>query len=508
MSVSSYDMVQTSIESSLALKNSTKPTTADPQVEDHVQEVIDFAEDPHGDPGHVLSEIAADPSLTQAQKDDAIATVWELANGQTTPYGSVTEHGQQELLQAFDDIGHAWSGDYTAEFRAEMTESIGRSVDSGRLSEDEVYGVLTQGGTQPPSLEVRALLSEVDNAPLLDNVAARLIDDAKAVGYEGVSGAAYLAGAANLANMAAEHGWIGSSRAVLDEIGVAEANGHNVIEQILLDVPPADYANLDQYSGLASLSELIHSVGYVSGDRQVTTDRIFATLSRTASDSTYGGLGHYQDDGAVIDNLGDYFTENVDRLAELDWENANTTGSAKNESFYNGLLTDVTEGIVLNDDFAGREAFAEAIANTVYDLAATASDPNSSDAEIRRAGNTLGTIAGSLNQAAENYINQAGGNATALRSFTDLFTNQLISIGAKQAGPGGFLASAAAKEVVGAIWESVENGARSRAGGEVEDAIGDLRGTLADIRDAIGELDDSTLADRYDDREDQYHDND
>ena len=510
--VSSAEMIQTAIDSGIAARNATVPTSADPVVAEQVETAVAFAEAHHGDPGHVLSEILNDQSLTTAQKDDAIATLWEMANGQNTPYGAVSESAQEELRAMFEDIGSAWTGDYTAEFRSTVTESIGRSVDSGRLSEGEVYDLITDGGTLAPSASMRELLTDVTNAPVLDSIASQLVDDAASAGYEftgSQNGASYLAAAADLANMAAERGWTGAAGEVLDEITRVESGNLTkdsmpITEQILRQTPRDWSLGLDARTGLAALSGVLNSANITGGARQDTADQVFATLVRSGDSDLVGGLSSHFDESAALNELGTYFSENVGRLADLDVRNFNTQGSTEGDAFYSGLVRDVFENVALNEDFDGQAELADALAAEVLERATVAGDPNASANDRNRAAQILGTLAGSLEQAAENHVAQAGEESAALRSLTDLVTDRIISRGSKLAGPVSGTVGTGANMLVDAIWQQVEAGALARANGEVDASLGDLRTMLADVRDALGDFDDLSLAESFDNRKGHY----
>ena len=161
---------------------------------------------------------------------------------------------------------------------------------------------------------------------------------------------------------------------------------------------------------------------------------------------------------------------------------------------------------MLHDNFTLHALVGDAIGAEIADLTDSAVDPNASDAEISRAGQTLGTITGSLNQAIDNRIGDAREDSQGLRVLTDFLSNRLISEAGKKAGPAGAVVSAAGKAAVNEFWENVADSAARAEGGRIDDTVGDLRTLLADIRDVAGEQGDPSFVSEFDDREDQYHD--
>lgn len=502
---SAAEIIQTSIDSAVAAINAGKTTTSDPVVAEHIEVAVAFAEGPSGDPGYILSEIVSDPTLTPQQKDDAIATLWEMANGQTTPYGEVSESAQAELQQMFEQVGNAWTGEYTAEFRDVVTESIGRSVDSGRLSEDEVYDLVTADGTRPPTEGIRQLLTDATNAPLLSNLAGRFVDDARAAGYEFLEGGAeYLAAAADVANMAAERGFTAGATEVLDEIGRVQAQGLDgdrpIAQQIIesSELSATDWSQgLDERSGIAVLSGLLNSANTTTDARQRTADSLFATAVRSDDVGIAGSLDSHGDQSAALNELGQYFGDNVGRLAATDLAKLDTENSSSGNGFYANLTRDALLNIGLDPEFDGQDALGNAISNEIGSLLGTIEQYGADSAEGGTAFSTLAVLDGSLRYAAETHIKESGADSQQLRGLSDAITSRLISLGSSRAGPLSGPASSGANSVVDAIWDGIKSSAEARAGDEAEAAFGTLNTLLGNIREALGDHADLRVAGDY-----------
>lgn len=516
---------QTSIVSPLsaALASSSNPVSQDTEVTERVDTVVAAAER-GGDSSYFITEAIADESLSAEQKEEFVAQVIELAGGSDTGSGSLSEVGQRSLRSALEDIGTG-STPFAEEhggaeaIQDSVQDAIKDGVRSGRLDADDIYNVVSPD-INTHSAGTRELLSTIGDPALYDEVSTKLLSDAKREGYDlfdSEGGAFILRDAADFANMAANLSnrgmyYSGAARAIVDEIARVDAlgpvsDGKSLTETLLFTDASLGSENAPaEREAFAILSETVNSVGYVTGDRQVATDSLYADLVRSADDGIAGGLDLHGDHTEAVNELGKYLTDNVGRLAETDWRKDNTEHSSSDQGFYNELLTDSIENVVLHEDFTRHEFFAEAIADEIVDLAAVAGDPNADQTTQENAGNTLGTIAGSINQAADNHVKQAGDDSQGLRVLTDLLTNKVISAASKKAGLGGLAVSEGGKALVNEIWDRVRGAAESRASGEVDGALGDLRTLLADVREVLGESGDSTFVNQYDDREDFYHD--
>jgi len=134
-------------------------TSGDPAVREAVEQTVAVTE--FGQPGdgaavaNMISETMARTDLTQAQKDEYIAAIVQMAGGQSTACGSVDERTAEKLRQGLNDIGTAWTGPATPELREQVTASIARGVADGRLDADDLYGIVSP----PGSAGVRQLLT-------------------------------------------------------------------------------------------------------------------------------------------------------------------------------------------------------------------------------------------------------------------------------------------------------------------------------------------------------------
>ncbi|WP_404335009.1 hypothetical protein AB2M62_14980 [Sphingomonas sp. MMS12-HWE2-04] len=470
-------------------------TRPDPKVEEAVQTTLRFTE--HlGDPAYAMQQTLSDTSLSQAQKDEYVARVTELAGANAnvcTAAGSVTTEQSQKLVDAFERIGVAYTDPATPELRSQVSDAIARGVDSGRLDADDVYG-LVDPSRNAVSDGARQLLSGVHDGATLNRVADRLLTEAQHQGYDinkYERGPETLTAAADIANMAADHGWTASANAVALEIDAQTAKGPVSGDMTLVQAMMATTVSGNAYgnppegrTGFDALAGLVNSAR--SNDPAVgkATDTLFGTLVRSREDGAVGGIDQYGDNAAPLGELGTYFNANASRLIEADWRKANTGGPE------NGLVRDFMREVMLEPDYKGRDATAATVSDEMRRLSGTIDNGALPLADRQTAASSLGTLLGSVQEASRSYVADAKGDAEdkidLVRNFSDLVTDKLLAKGPPIVGDvGGKLVDAA----WGALADRAEAGAKARA----DDATGGLTTTAQDFRNGMSELDPSLL---------------
>jgi hypothetical protein len=240
----------------------TTCTSLDPEVQDAVDRTVQagsFGPEPQSAIAYQISRTMSDPSLTQAQKDAYIAALIEMANGGGCQ--SVSAEQAEAINGAFTQIGNANSGENTPELRQQVTDSIARSVDDGRLGSDDLYGLVKSGAAG-----ARELLTGISDGNVLSDVSQRLLADAQREGYDinqYQNGPALLSAAADIANMAAAHGEADAADAVLGEIERVMQSGPVAGDMTLVQAMMAtslnSQVNLPARDGFHALAGLLGS---------------------------------------------------------------------------------------------------------------------------------------------------------------------------------------------------------------------------------------------------------
>lgn len=483
----------------------------DPEVTARLEETLRFAE-LRARPTNVVAETLADSSLTQAQKDEYVARVLEMAQltpGRwTTLEGlTVTPPASDNIRQMFENIGDAWTGPETPELRQAVAESIGRGVDNGRITAADLHAIL-DAEHNPISDGARSLLTEVTDGAVLDRLSGMLLSDARAIGYRGNAanysrGVAALTAAADVANMAAANGRPSAANAVIDEIAAQTAAGEvfdgATIAQAMMAVSQFDRFGGPEAgrSGFEVLSTLLTSAT-TSGnaERRAALDGLFGELVRSGEDNIVGGVDQFYGNAAGLDALGTYFDANVSRLMQQDWRLANT-GDPRH-----GVVQDFVQHVMLNDDFGGLDSSALAISDEMGRLSTIIGNEYHSDENRLNAATTLGGLMGSIQEAGRLYVAEARSNADEaidnVRTVTDLVTGNLTD----RAGP---LGDAIGGKFVDALWDGLAQRAEDNASAAVDDNTGGLVDLGQVFRSAMSELD-AGLLNGFDDRLDQYYD--
>jgi hypothetical protein len=467
-----------------------QPSLSDPKVDEAVETTLRFTE--HlGDPAYAIEQTLADDSLSQAQKDEYLARVIELAGNSSamcTPYGSIDGERSQKLIDALERIGTAYTDPATPELRSDVTAAIGRAVDSGRLDAADVYG-LVDPERNAISDGARELLTGIRDGAVLNRVADRLLGDAERLGYdinEYERGPEALTAAADIANMAADHGWTASANAIVAEIDKtmkegAVAGDMTLVQAMMATSLGGSYGSpVEGRTGLDALAGLVNSAR--SNDPKVAeaTDSLFATLVRSGTDEAVGGLDQFGEKDESLAALGTYFNTNISRLIEDDWRKANTGGEQ------NLLVRDFTQNVLLEPDFAGRDATASAITDEMRRLSGIIDNEQAPMDARESAANSFGTLLGSIQQASASYVDKARGDTEEkvelVRGFTDLVTDKLLERGGPIAGEVG-------GRFVDAAWEQLATNAEEGAQAHVDDATGGMTATAQAFRDAMSPLD-------------------
>lgn len=447
--------------------------------------------------------------LTQDQKDEYLASIVQMAGGQSTFCGSVDERTSDKLLHGLNDIGTAWTGPATPELRDQVTAGIARGVADGRIDADDLYGIVSEPGTHG----TRQLLSEVRDGTALASVGNRLVDDARAQGYDinkYQTGPQTLAAAADIANMAAAGGNRSAANAVLTEITRVEAKGAVAGDMTLTQAMMAttvgggQWNNLYARDGFHALSGLLNSTTQNAAN-QPAQDKLFAGLVRSGGEGYVGGLDEGGDRGPALDQIGTYFDRNVSRLAEADWRLDNTG------DFHHGLTQDFMRDVLLDSDYGRATQSQDALTGEMTRLAVQIGDTKLSREQRENAASTLGAMMGSLEQAGADYIANAEGKAEAkvafVRQFTDIVTDKLIGkLGEKI--PEGEIRDGATKvggNFVDQLWQKLVDHEKQVAEGSVDAKTGGVLDLAQAIRTTMSGGD-ASLLNAFDLRVELYYD--
>lgn len=467
----------------------------DPKVTDAVVETVkagqQFGPEQSGAMAYQISQKMADPNLTQAQKDDYIAQLVELSH---SPGWSKLDSGKtvpELLTEALEKVG---TGDGSPESKAlgdQVAGAVGRGVDSGRLDVDDVYA-LVDPARNAYSDGARQLLSQVTDGKVLNQVAGRLLDAAKAEGYDinkYQDGPALLVAAGDVANMAARHGVQASANAVVREIGRVEKAGPIAGDMTLMQAMRT-FTSTGPYSqfvapgrnGFDVLAGLTNSANSTNPEIRAGTDSIFQTLVRS------GQTG--EENSAGLGELGKYFNANLSRINEEGYR-YNIPGDPRQN-----LIQDFVGKVMLDGDYPLKEQTATAMAGEMDRLAGRIQDRSLSEDERAKAATGLGELVGSIQGGANDFYleGKADNDAKigAIRFFTDQLTGKLSSA----AGPFGKLVDAGADAGWGAASDKLDKGLED----EVLAALGPLVEKSNAIREAIGDMHDIDAINDYDQR--------
>lgn len=495
--------------------NSAPPAcvTADTKVKAAVGQTVaatEFGQSTDGAQAtYQIEQTLARDDLTEDQKDEYLAAVAQMAGGQSTFCGSVDERTAEKLLRGLNDIGTAWTGPATPELRDQVTAGIARGVADGRLDADDLYGLVSEPGTHG----ARQLLSEVRDGTALASASNRLVDDARAQGYDinkYQTGPQTLTAAADIANMASAGGNRSAANAVLAEITRVEAKGPVVGDMRLTQAMMAttvgggQWNNLHGRDGFHALSGLLNSVSPTAAN-QPAQDKLFAGLVRSGGEGYVGGLEEGGHRGPAIDQLGNYFDRNVSRLAETDWRMDNTG------DFHQSLTQDFIRNVLLDADYGRASQSQDALSGEMTRLAVKIGDKNLSPDQRESAASTLGAMMGSLEQAGADYIANAEGKAEAkvafVRQLTDMVTDKLIGkLGEKI--PEGEVRDGATKaggNFVDQLWQKLVDHERQAAEGSVDETTGGVLDLARAIRTTMS-TGDANLLTAFDLRVELYYD--
>jgi hypothetical protein len=483
-------------------------TPPDPVVQERVDQTV-AATEHLGDPAYVIQETMSDPTLTQAQKDEYIAHLVDLSQAQVCTVDGSAERVAEKIQQAFEDIGVAYTGPATPELRQQVTDAIARNVDSGRLGADEIYKLVEP--TNGTSDGARQLLTGITDGAVLNNVASRLLSDAERMGYDinkSQHGPETLVAAADVANMAAEHGWSATANAVVQTIDRQMQSGPVAGDMTLVQAMMATTVQGGPYgaspegrTGFEVLSTLVNSTDTSKPDVVSATDNLFSALVRS-DDGVVGGIDQFGGDkGAALKELGTYFNVNAARLIDKDWGYANTGGPES------GTVRDFFENVLFNEDYGLRDQTATVVTSEMTRLAGVIDTQGRASGDLSQASaaaQSFATLTGSLEEAGQQYVAAAKGDAEqrvqTIRQFTDQVTNKVAGIG----GPAGDIAGGA---LVDAFWDSMVERAEAGAQGYVDEKSGGMIDRANDLRRAMQDtgIDPQVISD-YDNRLDLYYD--
>lgn len=489
---------------------SSSQTTAcsgnDPKVQEEIERTLQIANSSPNSAqaiAYQISRVMSDPSLTQQQKDEYIAALLGMANGDANGCRSVSPEQAEAINRAFNEIGNTFSGENTPELRQQVTDSIARNVSAGRLGADELYGLVREPGTAG----ARQLLTGIEDGKILADVSKRLLADARREGYDinkYQNGPALLTAAADIANLAAGHGDTSAANDVLGEIDTVMKQGpvagDMTLVQAMMATSCGGLVHLPARDGFHALAALLNSSSS-NATNQEAQDRLFAALARSGNDGYAGGIDQSGERTSALEQLGKYFEQNFSRLAEADWRKTNTG------DFHHGLIKDFMRYVLLDTDYKRVDQTNHVIATEMRHLVDRIGNDNLPQDARETAASTLGSIMGSLEWATADFIEHAHGDADAkvqlIRLFSDKLTSALISAGPGKV-PGG---SEVSNHLVDEIWENIAN---RMASGEVERGEGvtnDMIELSRIFRDAMSNGDTSLLT-AFDLREDLYYDPD
>lgn len=456
----------------------------DPKVTDAVVETIQagtaFGPEPVGAMAYQIQQQLADPSLTQAQKDDYVAQLVDLTH---SPGWSTLDNGKTvpELVQAaLEQVGAGDGSDEGAALSGQVGDAIGRGVDSGRLDADDLYG-LVDPSTNTFSDGARQLLSQVTDGRMLNQVAGRLLDAAQAEGYDinaYENGPAMLVAAGDIANMAAAHGVPASANAVVREIGRVEAAGPvagdmGLMEAMMATTSTGPYSSLvaPDRNGFDVLAGLVNSANPNASGVQTTTDSMFATLVRSGHTGSENSAG--------LGELGQYFNTNLSRLNENGWRFNSAEDAREN------LVQDFVGKIMLDADYPLKDESVAAIGSEMDRLAGDLQNGSLTE-DQRLAGATgLGELVGSVKGGANDFFESSKESKDAKIDAIRFFSDKLTGFVSSKAGPAGALIDAGVDAAWTAGSEHLDAGIRA----EVRDALGSFYDQSNQLRTALGELD-------------------
>lgn len=486
---------------------SAAPST-DPVVQERVDQTV-AATEHLGDPAYVIAETMNDPSLSQAQKDEYIAQLVERSEALVCTVDGSAERVADKIQKAFEDIGVAYTGPATPALRQQVTDAIARNVDSGRLGADEIYKLVDPAnGTSDGT---RQLLTGVTNGAVLNNVASRLLSDAERMGYDinaRQRGPETLVAAADVANMAAGQGWTASANAVVQAIDRQMQSGPvagdmNLVQAMMATtVQGGAYgASPEGRTGFEVLSALVNSTDAGKPEVMSATDNLFSALVRS-NDGTVGGIDQSGGDKrGALDELGTYFNTHATRLIEKDWGYANTGGPE------NGTVQAFFQNVLFNEDYGLGDQTATVVTDEMTRLAGVIDTQGRAGGDLSRASaaaQSFATLTGSLEEAGQQYVSEAKGDAEqrveTIRQFTDQVTGKIVGKG----GPAGELAGGA---LVDAFWDSMVQRAEDGAQGYVDDQSSGMIDRANDLRRSMQDtgIDPQIISD-YDNRLDLYYD--
>jgi hypothetical protein len=456
----------------------------DPKVTDAVVETIQagtaFGPEPVGAVAYQIQQQLADSSLTQAQKDDFVAQLVDLTH---SPGWSTLDNGSTvpEIVQAaLEQVGAGDGSEESAALGNQVADAIGRGVSTGRLDVDDLYG-LVDPSTNAFSDGGRQLLTQVTDGRMLNQVAGRLLDAARAEGYDinaYENGPALLVAAGDIANMAAANGVRASANAVVREIGRIEAAGPvagdmGLMEAMMATTSTGAYSSLvaPDRNGFDVLAGLVNAANPAGSDIQTTTDSMFATLVR----SGYTG----SENGSGLGELGAYFNSNLGRLNENGWRFNSAEDAREN------LVQDFVGKIMLDADYPVKDESVAAIGNEMDRLAGQLQNGELTP-DQRLAGATgLGELVGSVKGGADDFFKDSKESKDAKIDAIRFFSDKLTGFVSGKAGPAGALIDAGIDAAWTAGSEHLDAGIRK----EVREALGSFYDQSNQLRTALGGMD-------------------
>ena len=456
-----------------------------------VQAGTRFGPEPVGAMAYQIGEKLADPDLTQAQKDEYVAQLVDLTH---SPGWSVLDNGKtvpELVTAALEQVGTGDGTEESADLRDQVSAAVGRGVEAGRIDVDDLYG-LVDPAVNAYSDGGRQLLSDVTDGRMLNQVAGRLLDDAKAAGYDVndyQDGPALLVAAGDVANMAASHGIPASANAVVREIGRVQAAGPVAGDMTLIDAmrtftATGPYSSLvaPDRNGFDVLAGLINAANPNAPGIQTTTDSMFATLVRTGQSGSENGNG--------LGELGTYFNTNISRLNESGWRYDSAEDAREN------LVQDFVSKVMLDADYPLKDQSVAAIGTEMDRLAGQLQDPALSDDQRSAAATGLGELVGSVKGGANDFFDASKESKDAKIDAIRFFSDKLTGFVSSKAGPLGSLIDAG----VDAGWNAGSAALDEGIQKDVRDALGSFYDQSNQLRVAIGDMNDATLINGYDQR--------
>ena len=446
-----------------------------------------------------LTEIFENPDLTRNQRNEAVARILQMADGE----GQLSEIEASFMLDQLNDIGLNANAD--SSLHEDLRKSISASVYNGTLDGEDLFNLIQSHGPGPGSQGLRELMTRVGDSDTLVDVSERLMAEADRQGYDAATaGASTLIAAADLANMAMLRGDDTAAHAFLDRYDELRADG--IMDQMMQVGELSPFANgIDSRSGANVLATLAGRGDAIQGVDDGQSDRFFADVVRGLDEVPMPpGQSNVLEDGTR--RLAGYFERNADRLIEQDWRLANS--GSHPESYYHGLTQSVVENILLHDDFDEQKKLVSVLSDQLHQAAATMGNTDLSYDERSTAAQSFGTIMGSLRQGSENYISNARGEAQqqigAVRTVTDLLTDELISWSTKPLGPAGQPVNSGAEAAVNAVWQAVEDQIVEGAERRLDTRFGGIDVLMEVVRGDLQDID-GLILDSLDGRESLYH---